>query len=107
VANVASKPTYLVLGTDQHIYSRDLTSGFVGYPWTCIGHPALATNGTTSYFACHGTDDALWYATNTGSGWSGAQWLGGVLIDGVGSPPPLAGPSSLSKAVITGIGSAP
>jgi hypothetical protein len=92
VASVAGTPTYFVIGTDQHVYSRDLSTGFVGYPWSCIGHPAVATSGSTSYFACHGTDNALWYATNSGSGWSAAQWLGGVLIDGVGLAATSTGP---------------
>jgi hypothetical protein len=92
VASVAGKPTYFVTGTDQHIYSRDLSSGFVGYSWTCTGHPAVATYGSTSYFACHGTDNALWYATNSGSGWSPAQGLGGVLTDGVGLAATSTGP---------------
>jgi hypothetical protein len=92
VGSVAGTPTYLVIGTDQHVYSRDLTTGFQGFAWTCIGHPALASFGSTSYFGCHGTDDALWYATNTGSGWSAPQSLGGVLIDGVGVAATSGGP---------------
>ena len=92
VSSVAGTPTYFVVGTDQHVYSRDLSSGFVGYSWTCIGHPAVATSGSTSYFACHGSDNALWYSTNTGSGWSSPQSLGGVLIDGVGLAATSTGP---------------
>ena len=92
VASVAGTPTYFVIGSDQRVYSRDLSSSFVAYPWTCIGHPAVATSGSTSYFACHGSDNALWYSTNTGSGWSPPQSLGGVLIDGVGLAATSTGP---------------
>jgi thermitase len=93
VASVAGKPTYFVIGTDQHVYSIDLSSsGFTGYQWSCVGHPALATFGSTSYFACHGTDGSLWYATNSGSGWSSAQSLGGALVDGVGVAATATGP---------------
>jgi hypothetical protein len=93
VGNVAGTPTYLVVGTDQHIYSRSLSTGFTRFSWAaCIGHPALAAFGSTSYFACHGTDDALWYATNTGGGWSAPQSLGGTLIDGVGLAATSTGP---------------
>jgi hypothetical protein len=92
VGSVAGTPTYLVLGTDQHIYSRTLTTAFVGFSWVCIGHPALASFGSTSYFGCHGQDNSLWYATNTGSAWSAAQSLGGVLVDGVGVAATSTGP---------------
>jgi hypothetical protein len=93
VGNVAGTPTYLVVGTDQHIYSRSLATGFTRFSWAaCIGHPALAAFGSTSYFACHGTDNALWYATNTGSGWSAALSLGGAITDGVGIAATASGP---------------
>jgi hypothetical protein len=93
VGSVAGTPTYLVVGTDQHIYSRDLSTGFTRFAWAaCIGHPALATFGSTAYFACHGTDNGVWYATNTGSGWSAAQSLGGAVTDGVGIAATPSGP---------------
>jgi len=92
VSNVAGKPTYFVIGNDQHVYSRDLTSGFTGYPWTCVGHPGLDSRGTNSYFACHGADGGLWYATNSGAGWSSPQSLGGAAIDGVAVAALAAGP---------------
>src|SRR5438105_4536751 len=63
VASIAGKPTYFVVGAGQHVYSRDLSADFTMTPWSCIGHPAVATFNSTSYFACHGTDDALWYST--------------------------------------------
>jgi Subtilase family len=93
IASVAGTPTYVVVGSDTHVYFRDLTSpSFRGFTWACIGHPALATFGTTSYFACHGTGGALWYSTNTGSGWSSIQPLGGQLVDGVGVAATATGP---------------
>jgi hypothetical protein len=52
----------------------------------------LGTFNSTTYFACHGGDGALWYAMNTGSGWSSPQSLGGVLIDGVGLAATSSGP---------------
>jgi hypothetical protein len=93
VVSLAGTPTYFVLGMDQHIYSRDLSaSSFTGYLWSCLGHPALGTVGATTYFACHGADGRLSYATNSGSGWSSLQSLGGVLIDGVGLAALSSGP---------------
>jgi hypothetical protein len=71
---------------------RNLATGFQGFSWSCIGHPAMATFGTTTYFACHGTDGALWYSTNSGSGWTSSQSLGGQLVDGVGVAATAAGP---------------
>jgi hypothetical protein len=44
----------------------------------------VATAGGTSYLACHGWDDALWYGTNTGGGWSAPRSAGGGIIDGPG-----------------------
>ena len=84
VSSLGGVPTYFVVGTDRNIWMRGLTTGWTQASWQCIGHPAAATFGSTTYFACHGLDNALWYATNTGSGWSQAQPLGGTLVDGVG-----------------------
>ncbi len=93
VSNVAAKPTYFVIGTDQHVYARDsMSSDFTRSDWTCIGHPAVASFNSTSYFACHGTYGGLWYSTNTGAGWSTVQSLGGPLVDGVGLAATSAGP---------------
>jgi outer membrane protein assembly factor BamB len=100
VANVAGIPTYVVVGSDTHVYFRDLTTpSFRGFTWTCIGHPALAAFGTTAYFACHGSDGALWYSTNTGSGWSSIQPLGGQLVDGVAIAATAAGPIFFAQGV--------
>jgi hypothetical protein len=103
VGSVAGTPTYLVVGTDQHIYSRDLSTGFTRFAWPCINHPALATFGSTAYFACHGTNNALWYATNSGSGWSSLQSLGGTLVDGVGLAATSTGPIFFVEGVGGGV----
>jgi len=103
VGSVAGTPTYLVVGTDQHIYSTDLSTGFTRFAWPCINHPALATFGSTAYFACHGTNNALWYATNSGSGWSSLQSLGGTLVDGVGLAATSTGPIFFVEGVGGGV----
>ncbi|GAC1572430.1 MAG: hypothetical protein NVS3B18_05700 [Candidatus Dormibacteria bacterium] len=74
----------LVNGTDGQVWQ-----GGAGQPWTptgwrCIGHPGLASAAGLSYFGCHGTDNALWYATNTGGTWSTTNSAGGALVDGIG-----------------------
>jgi hypothetical protein len=92
IASIAGTPTYFVVGADTDIYSRTVTSNYSGYPWKCIGHPSVATYSTTSYFACHGTDGALWYSSNSGLGWSAAQPLSGGLTDGTGVAATPSGP---------------
>jgi Fibronectin type III domain len=93
VAAVGGTPTYVVVGTGNQIYQRTLTTGYSSISsWRCTGHPALASNGGTTYFACHGMDGALYYATNTGGGWNPVQSLGGGLIDGVGIAAAASGP---------------
>jgi hypothetical protein len=52
-------------------------------PFYCTGHPALASdNAGNAFFACHGMDGALYWAQNSGAGWSAATSLGGGLLDG-------------------------
>ncbi|MEY2475791.1 MAG: large repetitive protein [Actinomycetota bacterium] len=84
VAIVQGTLTFLAPGPDGKIYTRTLATGYQFTPWACIGHPALASWGTTAYFACTGGDYGLWYARNTGSGWSGAVGLGGIAKGGPG-----------------------
>jgi hypothetical protein len=84
IAAVNGVTTFFVTGGDQHIYSRTFNNGYVQMPYLCVGHPALATAGSNSYFACQGGDGALWYAVNSGSGWPSASSAGGLLIDGPG-----------------------
>jgi hypothetical protein len=84
VAPVGGTLTFVVDGTDGHVWTRTATTGYTQQPWTCLGHPAVATFGSVATFACDGTDHSLWYATNTGSGWTPTTSLGGVLVDGPG-----------------------
>lgn len=41
-------------------------------------------------------DRGLWYSNNNGSGWGGAQQLGGILVDGLGIA---AGPAGATMYV--------
>ena len=76
--------TFFVDGTDGHVWAGAASTPFTQMPWLCLGHPAVATLGSTATFACDGTNHALWFATNTGTGWSSPQSLGGILVDGLG-----------------------
>jgi hypothetical protein len=53
----------------------------------------VATYGLTSYFACQGNDRSLYYSTNSGHGWTVAQSLAGVMIDGPGIAASPEGPT--------------
>ncbi len=82
IASVGYTVTYFVTGTDGAVYTS-AGAGFSATPWRCIGAPAAAgfmVSDTDSYFACEGTNHALWAATYTGTGWSEAASLGGDLI---------------------------
>ena len=68
VAPVGGTLTFFVTGSGGGLYSRTLTTNYVGLSAACKGHPAVATQGSVSYLACHGSDDALWYSVNSGSG---------------------------------------
>jgi hypothetical protein len=91
--SVAAEMTFFVIGYDQHVYTRTLVSGWQQMPWECIDHPAASTSLSSvgypyppqiTVFGCQGMDRELWVSTNAGSGWTAAQPLGGVLIDGPG-----------------------
>jgi hypothetical protein len=84
VAVVGGQFAYFVAAPDRHVWWRTDSAWWGGTGWNCVGHPAVASYGSISYFACHGTDGQLWYAENGGGGWMGAQPAGGRLIDGVG-----------------------
>jgi hypothetical protein len=79
-----SGPEIMVLGQDSVIY--EYYSGAFHYNgFVCTGHPAIATDQaqTTAYFGCHApSDGALYESTNTGTGWTPAISLGGLLLDG-------------------------
>ncbi len=89
---VNSELTFFVNGTDGHVWTRTLDSGWTQMPWKCIGHPAAAatlstlipTTGQVTVFACHGIDHALWFSRNLGGGWVDTQSLGGIVVDGPG-----------------------
>jgi hypothetical protein len=84
IARVGGAITFLVNGTDgtpvgTAVYIRTITSGWAKTPWGCVGTPALGAAYGKAWFACQGLNEALWYARNFGSGWSGAQSAGGVV----------------------------
>lgn len=128
VAPVGGTLTFFVPGIGGRIYTRTLTTGFAAQPWTCLGAPAAAlpSPGGAAIFACEGTNRALYWAANTGSGWPGATSLGGTLTGGPAiaatSRVPLflgegttkavyertltAGFSSLGGSVVNGVGAA-
>ncbi len=76
-------------GTDHHVYLRNVTNRSqpaVALGGRLIGGPGLAFTppgllGTNSLLAVfgRGTDNALWWRHQTGSGWSAWQSLGGVI----------------------------
>jgi hypothetical protein len=100
---MGGNPTFFVLGTDHHVWVRNLSTGFSQTSWVCNGHPAVATYLTNTYFACQGGDRALWYATNPGLGWTGAQSLGGLLIDGPGIAAGPGGPTFYGEGMDTAV----
>jgi len=89
---VTGELTFFANGSDGHVWTRTIDTGWVQMPWQCLGHPAAAgtlstqipTTGQVTVFACQGTDHTLWFSHDFGSGWVDTQSLGGVLIDGPG-----------------------
>ena len=82
VASVQGTLTFMVTSSGGQVYARTLLSGFTATGWACSGRPALASQGSVSYFACHGAGDALWYALDLGSGWSALLSAGSSIADG-------------------------
>ncbi len=89
--DVNGELTFFVNGTDGHVWTRTLATGWAQTPWGCIGHPAagaslstLIPSGEVTVFACQGSDHTLWFSHNFGSGWIDTQSLGGGLVDGPG-----------------------
>jgi len=83
----AGQITYLVNGTDGHVWARTEASAWTQTPWSCIGHPALARNAASGLvaFTCHGGDDAVWFAMAHDALPTGAASpLYGRVDDGVG-----------------------
>jgi hypothetical protein len=89
VGLVNDQVTYFATGIEMSLNGQSgnvytTTSSFATsatwHPWVCQGHPAVGSAGSVTYVACHGSDDAVWYATsNSGGAWSGMQSLGGVV----------------------------
>ncbi len=86
--------TFFANGTDGHVWTRTVNTGWAQRPWGCAGHPAAGTSFSSvnpslpeiTVFACHGTDNRLWWAKDTGGGWLPARPdpLGGTPADGLG-----------------------
>jgi len=93
IVSLSGTVTYFVLGADSQIYARTAAStGFTANGWFCVGHPAVASDGSTAYFACHGMDSTLQYSTRATGGWGPLQSLGGTLVDGPGIAATPTGP---------------
>ncbi len=86
VAQVGGVTTFFARGTTGHIYTRAVTGGYTEQSWACIGAPAAALQAATGVtaFACQGTDQLLYEATNGGTGWSTATALNGPIVGGPG-----------------------
>jgi subtilisin family serine protease len=87
VAPVDTSVQFFVLGGDNHVWtSNSGTTAFTQMSWLCQGHPAVATTNkanSVTFFACHGSDGALWWAKRpTGGAWGAASSLGGLIVDG-------------------------
>jgi hypothetical protein len=91
VAPVGGQALFAVVDPSGAPWMRTIAGPYSSTPWRCVGHPALVTSGATNYFACHGLDGALWWATWSVSGWGSATRAGGVVVDGVGLAPVPAG----------------
>ena len=76
-------------GTDSAVYLRnEITGSVTGLGGRLIGGPAVVRAGAGAGLAVfgRGTDNALWWTHQGGSGaWSGWQSLGGVLTSGPGA----------------------
>jgi hypothetical protein len=92
VAPVGGALTFFVTGSKGRVSTRTLSSGYVRAPWTCVGHPAAAAFGSTTTFACDGTNHAILYASNSGTGWAATQSGGGSVVDGPGVAATSRGP---------------
>ncbi len=82
VAPVGATLTFFARGSNGHIYTRTLTTGYAETSWISLGSPTAAANAGSgiSDVGFEGTDHGLWLATNSGSGWTTPVDLGGSLI---------------------------
>jgi hypothetical protein len=84
--------TFFVNGSDNHVWTRTVHTGWSQRPWLCKGHPAAGSSLTpggadaVTVFACHGLDDSVWLSRSYshGGGWEPSLSLGGIAVDGVG-----------------------
>jgi uncharacterized protein YvpB len=75
--------TYYVTGGDGHVWWRQASSGWQRFStMQCFGHPAAgaAANGL-QVLSCWGFDNALWFSTNSGPGWTAPRSAGGILSE--------------------------
>jgi hypothetical protein len=84
VVNAGGRINFYVTGSNGSVWVRDTTRGYVAMSYQCSGHPAVSVLGSVTYFACDGTDGALWYAVNSGLGWPAATRAGGAVTGGPG-----------------------
>lgn len=66
VASVEGQITFLVDGAANRVYVRTTATPYSATQWSCVDRPALGEAGTERYFACHGSDNATWFATESG-----------------------------------------
>ena len=102
VVSINGKVTFFVTGGDGVVYQRDATSAYFAMPYSCVGHPAVASQGSVVYFACDGNDGALWYAVNAGLGWPAATSAGGAVTGGPG----IAAATNQAAVYVEGTGGA-
>lgn len=99
VAWSAGIVTFAVTGAGGAVWTRTSLSPWTQTPWTCSGQPALEASDQVAYFGCQGSDRQLWYAVNSGGGWSPAMAAGGALVGGPG----LASAASGVVAFVEGV----
>jgi lysozyme len=100
-----SAMTFMVTGTDSHVYTitnQNAAGVYAETPWRCIGHPALGAATSHSFFGCHGLDGHLWYAVGNGAAFSPPVSAGGRLVDGIGVATLTNGSSTLARFFVEG-----
>ncbi len=87
--------------SDGRVWTESVLPGnsWTQSPWACTGHPGVGASGQTAYFACEGTDGALWFATNAGFGWAPPLSAGGSILGGVGVAPTSSGATAVVEGV--------
>lgn len=75
---------FIVESSGGQLSQTTTRGGFTPIGGSCSGHPATASNGNVAFLACEGSDSALHWSQNSGTGWSGFNSAGGTLIDAPG-----------------------